>query len=208
MPQFVQTRAFGFIIPKLMSLSEPEPRDITRILRDWTRGESDAINELMPLVYDELRRQAARHLRRENQDHTLQTTALIHEAYLKLIDQRNVEWQNRLHFFAIASQAMRRILVDHARTKHREKRGGKDVKVPLDDALGVGAAEKNTDLIALDEALTRLEVIDEQQVRVVELRYFSGLSLEDTADALGISRATAARDWSMAKAWLHRELTR
>jgi len=191
-----------------MSPSEPEARDITQILRDWTRGESDAINELMPLVYEELRRQAARHLRRENRDHTLQTTALIHEAYLKLIDQRNVEWQNRLHFFAIASQAMRRILVDHARTKHREKRGGNDNKVPLDDALAVGTAERNVDLIALDEALTRLGAIDEQQVRVVELRYFSGLSLEDTADALGISRATAARDWSMAKAWLHRELTR
>jgi RNA polymerase sigma-70 factor, ECF subfamily len=161
----------------------------------------------MPFVYEELHRQAARYLRRERSDHTLQTTALINEAYLKLIDQKNVEWESRTHFFAIAAQAMRRILVDYARTKHRDKRGG-DVKLPLEEAMLVAADEKPVDLIALDEALNRLAEIDEQQARVVELRYFSGLSLEDTAEALGISRATAARDWSMAKAWLHRELTR
>ena len=178
------------------------------MLRDWGDGDRAALDELLPLVYDELRRQASRFLRRENPEHTLQTTALIHEAYIKLIDQRNTDWQNRSHFFAIASQAMRRILVDHARTKHRDKRGGHDIKLPLDEAMAVANDEKSVDLVALDEALTRLEAIDKQQSRVVELRYFSGLTLEDTADILNISRATTARDWAMAKAWLHRELTR
>ena len=182
--------------------------DITQILHDWSGGDREALDTLMPLVYDELRRQASRFLRRENSHHTLQTTALIHEAYIKLIDQRKTDWQNRSHFFAIASQAMRRILVDHARTKHREKRGGHDLKLPLDEAMTVAGDEKSVDLVALDEALTRLEAIDKQQSRVVELRYFSGLSLEDTADVLKISRSTAARDWAMARAWLHRELTR
>jgi RNA polymerase sigma factor (TIGR02999 family) len=191
-----------------MSQSENNPQDITEMLREWSDGNREALDKLMPLVYEELHRQAARYLRRENQDHTLQTTALIHEAYIKLIDQKNVQWQNRTHFFAIAAQAMRRILVDYARTKHRDKRGGDDIKLPLDEATMIAVDEKNIDLIALDEALTRLNAIDEQQVRVVELRFFSGLSLEETAEALKISRATAARDWAMAKAWLLRELTR
>ena len=191
-----------------MDADETRSPDITQILRDWSGGDREALDTLMPLVYDELRRQASRFLRRENSDHTLQTTALIHEAYIKLIDQRKTDWQNRSHFFAIASQAMRRILVDHARTKHREKRGGHDLKLPLDEAMTVAGDEKSVDLVALDEALTRLEAIDKQQSRVVELRYFSGLSLEDTADVLKISRSTAARDWAMARAWLHRELTR
>ena len=162
----------------------------------------------MPLVYDELHRQAARFLRRERGDHTLQPTALINEAYIKLVDQREVNWESRTHFFAIASAMMRRILVDHARARHRGKRGGDDLKLPLEEAALVIDNEKNIDLIALDEALNRLAKIDEQQVRVVELRYFSGLSLEETAEVLKISRATAARDWAMAKAWLRRELTR
>jgi RNA polymerase sigma-70 factor (ECF subfamily) len=191
-----------------MDRSEPDNPDITRILRNWSGGDRAAFDALMPLVYEELHRQASRFLRRENHDHTLQTTALIHEAYIKLIDQRNTDWQNRSHFFAIASQAMRRILVDHARTKHRDKRGGHDRKLPLDEAMAVIDDERSVDLIALDEALTRLEAIDPQQSQVVELRYFSGMSLEDTADVLKISRSTAARDWAMAKAWLHRELTR
>ena len=185
-----------------------QSEQITVLLQEWSSGKREALDELLPIVYDELHKQARRYLRRERQDHTLQTTALIHEAYLKLIDQRNVDWQNRTHFFAIAAQMMRRILVDHARTKHREKRGGDDVKLPLDEAILVVVNEKNVDLMALDEALNRLEKIDEQQTRVVELRYFSGLSLEETAEALKISRATAARDWAMAKSWLHRELTR
>ena len=191
-----------------MSQDEQNSKEITQMLREWSDGNREALDKLMPLVYEELHRQAARYLRRESQDHTLQTTALIHEAYIKLIDQQNVQWQNRTHFFAIASQAMRRILVDYARAKHSEKRGGDDIKLSLDEATMIAVDEKNIDLIALDEALTRLNAIDEQQVRVVELRFFSGLSLEETAEALKISRATAARDWAMAKAWLHRELTR
>jgi RNA polymerase sigma factor (TIGR02999 family) len=191
-----------------MVLAEKDSPDITRILRQWGDGDREALDALIPLVYEELRRQAARYLRRESQEHTLQTTALIHEAYIKLIDQRNTDWQNRAHFFAISAQAMRRILVDHARTKHRDKRGGNELKLPLDEGMAVADARANIDLIALDEALTRLQAIDEQQSRVVELRYFSGMSLEDTADVLKISRATAARDWAMAKSWLHRELTR
>jgi len=185
-----------------------ESQHITVLLREWSEGKREALDELLPLVYKELHKQARRYLRKERSDHTLQTTALIHEAYLKLIDQRSVEWESRTHFFAIAAQMMRRILVDHARTKHRDKRSGDDVKLPLDEAIMVTANETDVDLIALDEALNRLEAVDEQQARVVELRYFSGLSLEETAAALKISRATAARDWAMAKSWLHRELTR
>ena len=186
----------------------PAPETITKLLQQWSDGDRDVLDQLLPLVYDELHRQAARYLRRERPGHTLQTTALIHEAYLKLIDQRAVHWQSRTHFFAIAAQLMRRILVDHARTKHREKRGGNAERLTLDEAaLGAGA-EQSVDLLALDEALTRLAALDEQQARVVELRYFSGLSLEETAAALHISRATTARTWNMAKAWLHRELTR
>ncbi len=176
------------------------------MLREWSDGKQDALDKLMPLVYDELHRQAARYLRKERQGHTLQTTALIHEAYLKLIDQRNVNWESRTHFFAIAAQAMRRILVDYAKAAHRKKRGGDDIKVPLEEAMLVATKEKGVDLIALDEALNKLARRDEQQARVVELRYFSGLSLEETAEALHVSRATVAGDWSMAKVWLYREL--
>lgn len=168
--------------------------------------EKEALDELMPAVYDELRRQAARYLRREKAGHTLQPTALIHEAYLRLVDQRNVQWQNRAHFFGIAAQMMRRILVDHARTKKRAKRGGSDVKVSLADAT-IPVNERDLDVVALDEALTRLAEIDEQQSRVVELRFFSGLTVEETAEVMGISPATVKRDWSVAKAWLHRELS-
>lgn len=178
------------------------------MLRQWSEGDADSLNKLMPFVYDELHRQAMRYLSRERRNHTLQTTELINEAYLKLIDQQEVKWQSRTHFFAIAANAMRQILVDYARTKHRLKRGGNDVQVPLDESIVIAANETDVDLMALDEALTRLEKIDEQQTRVVELRYFSGLSLEETAAALNISRATAAREWAMARTWLHRELTR
>jgi RNA polymerase sigma factor (TIGR02999 family) len=192
-----------------MNSSEEKRQDITEILRQWSSGDREALDELMPLVYEELHRQAAQYLRRERSHHTLQTTALINEAYLKLIDQRDVNWENRTHFFAIAAQAMRRILVDYAKTRNREKRGGAAENLPLDDAFQIQAKEENSvDLIALDEALTRLAEIDEQQARVVELRYFADLSLEATAETLHISRATAARDWSVAKAWLLRELSR
>jgi RNA polymerase sigma factor (TIGR02999 family) len=192
-----------------MSQSGSAKHTITRMLQEWNDGKREAINDLMPLVYDELHRQAKRYLRRERANHTLQTTALIHEAYLKLIGQRNVEWEGRTHFYAIAAQAMRRILVDHARTVKREKRGGDNAILPIDEALQVAGKEvKTVDLIALDEALTRLASRDERQARIVELRYFADLTLEETAGALGISRATAALDWSMAKAWLFRELNR
>ncbi len=191
-----------------MSQSEPQTHEITEILRQWSDGRQEAFDKLMPFVYDELHRQAARYMRRERRGHTLQTSALINEAYLKLIDQKEVAWQSRTHFFAFAANAMRQILVDYARTKNRQKRGGDEVLVPLEEALVIATPEKNLDLTELDEALTRLEKIDARQSRVVELRYFGGLSLEETAEALHISRATAAREWAMARAWLHRELTR
>lgn len=185
-----------------------ETHKITRMLREWSDGNPEALEKLLPLVYEELRRQARRYMRRERSDHTLQTTALIHEAYLKMIDQRDVSWESRTHFFGVSATLMRRILVDHARAKHREKRGGDNINVPLEEAAPVVADEKTIDLMALDEALNRLAEIDARQSRIVELRYFSGLSLEETAAVLKISRTTVADDWAMAKAWLHRELTR
>ena len=181
---------------------------VTELLREWTGGSPAAMDELLPYVYDELRRRAARYLRHERINHTLQPTALVHEAYLKLVDQETVEWKDRNHFFAIAAQAMRRILVDHAKHKNRAKRGGRGEDVRLDSEFEVLTVENNIDIEALDEALSRLARLDPQQERLVELRYFAGLSLEETAEAMNISRATAAREWQMAKAWLHRELTR
>ena len=181
---------------------------ITILLREWSDGKREALEKLLPLVYTKLRRQAKRYLRRERAGHTLQTTALIHEAFLKLFEQRDVEWESRTQFFAISARLMRRILVDHARTRDALKRGGDKLKLSLDAAMLVAVNEKDVDLIALDEALTKLAKIDEQQVRIVELRFFSGLSEAEAAEVLNISRATATRDWAMAKAWLHRELTR
>jgi RNA polymerase sigma factor (TIGR02999 family) len=183
-----------------------DDKNITELLVGYGQGDKEALDQLMPIVYEELRRQAARYLRKERPGHTLETTALIHEAYVRLVDQRHVQWQNRAHFFGIAAQLMRRILVDHARTKKRVKRGGSDIKVSLADA-NIAVKGQDLDVVALDEALERLARIDEQQSRVVELRFFSGLSVEETAEVLGISKATVKRDWSMAKAWLHRELT-
>lgn len=185
-----------------------EGSNITKLLHEWSEGRKEALDELLPKVYDELHRRAAAYLRLERPGHTLQTTALVHETYLKLIDQRSVNgWKDRGHFFAIAAQAMRRILVDHARNRHRQKRGGVGENLPLEEALLVVADESNLDLVALDEALKRLAEIDPHQEKLVELRYFAGLGLEDAAAALGVSRATAAREWQMAKAWLHRELS-
>lgn len=188
---------------------EQEAAGITELLREWSEGgKPEVLDKLLPLVYTELHRQAARYLRRERPGHTLQTSALVNEAYLKLIDRRDVNWQSRTHFFAVAAQAMRRILVDHAKAKHRLKRGGDNVRISLEAATLVAPDEKGVDLIALDEALGRLARRDSQQARVVELKFFSGLSLEETAEALRVSRATVARDWEAARAWLHRELTR
>jgi RNA polymerase sigma factor (TIGR02999 family) len=188
-------------------MATSDPKDITRLLRDWSSGDREALDQLLPLVYAELHRQASLFRRRERRDHTLQTTAIIHEAYLKLVDQREVQWQSRTHFFAIASMVMRRVLVNYAKSRHREKRGGSALKVPLEEAELATVREDTDEIIALDEALNKLAVLDEQQARVVELRYFSGLSLEETAEVLKVSRATVARDWSMAKAWLYLQLS-
>lgn len=186
----------------------PNTLKITQLLKDWNDGNQTALDKLMPLVYDELRRQASRYLRNERPGHTLQTTALIHEAYLKLVGINEIEWQNRNHFFAIAATAMRRILVDYAKERKREKRGGSAENLPLDEALFVSANEKSVDLIALDEALDRLARLDERQARVVELRYFSGLSIDETAEVLGIANSTVRLDWNLAKAWLKQEITK
>jgi RNA polymerase sigma factor (TIGR02999 family) len=190
---------------RAQSLSQ---KQITAMLRAWEAGEIEASEELIRTVYNELRRQARYHLRRERANHSLQTSALINEAYIKLVEQRSVKWESRTHFFALAAEMMRRILVDHAKAKHRQKRGGKEENLPLEAALTVQTDERDVDLIALDEALTRLAAIDPQQAKIVGLRYFSGLSIEETAKALDISTATVKRDWAMAKAWLRHELTR
>ena len=178
---------------------------VTELLVDWSKGDQEALNKLIPLVYDELHKLASRYLRRERPDHTLQTTALVHEAYLKLVDQRDANWQNRVQFFAVAAQLMRRILVDYARRHRASKRGGSYYKVTLDEAL-VSSGEKDGEVLALDEVLDRLAVIDPRQSRVAELRIFGGLTLEETAQALDISPRTVRREWSMAKAWLRKEI--
>jgi RNA polymerase sigma factor (TIGR02999 family) len=171
---------------------------VTQLLVSWGNGDQQSLESLIPLVYDELRRQARRYLRRERPDHTLQSSALVHEVYVRLIDQRQANWHNRSQFFGVAAQLMRRILVDHARSRGAVKRGAGVTKLAI--AEEVAAIEmQNVDLIALDTSLTKLEQIDPQQCRIVELRFFSGISIEDTADALSISPATVKRDWAMAK---------
>jgi RNA polymerase sigma factor (TIGR02999 family) len=185
----------------------PATPNVTGMLRDWRNGDQEALDKLIPVVYDELRRQAARYLRGERPGHTLQTTALIHEAYLRLINQHNVEWKDRAHFYAIAARLMRQILVDHARKRQAAKRGGSDIKVPLEEEMVI-SPERNVDLVALDEALTRLAGIDPQQSRIVEMRYFSGLSTEETAEVMGVSSRTVKRDWNVAKAWLRQEISK
>ena len=180
-------------------------QNITHLLKEWSDGDPRALDELTPLVYEELRQQAARYLRKERPGHSLQETALINEAFLRLIDVKDVQWQNRAHFFGIAANLMRRILVDHARRRDAEKRGGDHIRLTFDDAFAI-AREPAVDLLAIDEALDRLAAIDEQQARVVELRFFSGLSVEETAAALGVSPKTVKRDWSVARAWLRREI--
>jgi len=190
-----------------MEQSLDKQPDITLWLHEWSLGKENALDALMPVVYAELHRQATNYLRRERVDHTLQATALINEAYLKLVDQREVNWQNRAHFFGIAAQAMRRILVDHARSRHRNKRGGNAEDLPLEAAeFATSPTGTSVDLIALDEALTRLAHLDERQARIIELRFFSGLNVEETAEALGVSQATVKNEWRTAKAWLFQEL--
>ncbi len=181
------------------------PSEITGLLVDWGNGDKEALDRLLPLVEKELHRLAHSYMRRENPDHTLQTTALVNEAYLRLIDQKNTRWQNRAHFFGIAAQIMRRILMNYARDQHREKRGGKNIQVSLSQAAVI-SGEKSAELLALDEALDRLAALDERKARVVELRHFGGLSVEETAEVLKVSAVTVLRDWKYAKAWLSREL--
>lgn len=188
-------------------MSSVSPPDVTQILREWSAGDRDAPARLMPLVYGELRRIARLNLIRERSEHTLQPTALVHEAYLKLVDQSRANWQNRAQFFGVAAQIMRRILVDHARTRTADKRGGHVPRLSLDEARFI-PEESDADLLALDEALTRLALINERKSRVVELRFFGGLSADETAEVLDIHPATVRRDWTFAKAWLHREISR
>jgi len=179
---------------------------VTGLLMQWRAGDRSALDKLFPLVYQELRRQARGYLRRQRPGHTLQTSALINETYLRLIDHQNMRWENRAHFFAVAAQAMRRILIDHARARGTTKRGGDAVRVSFDEAATL-AAERSAELIALDEALNELAVFDERKSRVVELRYFGGLSVEETAHVLEVSPVTVMREWSAAKLWLLRALS-
>lgn len=179
--------------------------DITELLLKWSRGDRDALDRLVPIVYDELRRMAHRYIARENRGHTLQTSALVHEAYLKLVDQSRAEWKNRAQFFGVAARIMRRILVDHARARDAWKRGKGTTRLSLDTAPTL-AAEADEDIGGLDEALTRLQSFDARQGRVVELRFFGGLTVEEAAEVMEVSPATIKREWALAKAWLFREL--
>jgi RNA polymerase sigma factor (TIGR02999 family) len=179
--------------------------EVTQLLLDWSNGNQAALDKLMPLVYGELHRLAHQYMNWESPGHTLQTSGLVNEAYLRLVDQREVHWQNRAHFFGIAAQLMRRILVDYARSRHYAKRGGNAQQVSFDEAVMV-SPERATEVIALDEALKRLAVIDERKSQIVEFRFFGGLSIEETAEVLKVSPGTIMRDWTLAKAWLRKEM--
>jgi RNA polymerase sigma factor (TIGR02999 family) len=184
-----------------MAISSPQ--EVTQLLVDWGNGRKAALDQLMPLVYEELRRLARRFMRKERRDHTLQTSALINEAYLRLVDQEVVGWQNRAHFFAVAAQVMRHILIDHARSYRYDKRGGGAQKVPLDEALTF-SAERAAELVALDDALTSLAALDPRKSKVIELRFFGGLNIEETAEVMDLSPTTVQREWRAARAWLQR----
>jgi RNA polymerase sigma-70 factor, ECF subfamily len=188
-------------------MSTPAPQEVTQLLIAWSNGDQESLDRLVPMVYDELRRIARRYMEREPVGHTLQTTALVNEAYLRLIEQKEVKWQNRAHFFAISAQLMRRILVSMARARHANKRGGEARQVSLDEAMLI-SEERAAELVALDEALNELAALDPRRSRVVELRYFGGLSVEETAEVLKISPETVMREWKRAKAWLYTELNR
>jgi RNA polymerase sigma factor (TIGR02999 family) len=188
-----------------MGNSTPSP-DLTQLLLAWNNGDRAALDRLMPLVYDELRRLARRYMRQEDAAHTLQATALVNDVYIRLVDQKRVNWQNRAHFFGASAQMIRRLLVDHARARHRLKRGGNPLRVTLYDDLNA-AAPVQLDVVALDDALSKLAELDPQLERIVELRFFTGLSIEETAEVLSISPATVKRDWATGRAWLYREMT-
>ena len=189
-----------------MTEDSHEQTDVTMLLNAWGEGKQEALDELMPLVYQELRKLARSYLRSERPEHTLQPTALVNEAYLRLVDQKNVRWQSRRHFFGIAAQLMRRILVDYARKRQSEKRGGGEALIPFEDAKGVPT--KARELVALDDALNDFAAIDPRSAKIVELRQFGGLSIDETAEVLDISPATVKRDWTVAKAWLRRATLR
>jgi RNA polymerase sigma factor (TIGR02999 family) len=180
-------------------------QDITQVLEELRNGDKRAADKLLPMVYDEFRALARHYLAQERANHTLQPTALVHEAYMKLVDQTRVDWQGKSHFFAVAAQAMRRILVDHARSRQREKRGGGRARVMLDEAVAL-SPQKDEDVLALDEALEKLAKVDPRQAKIVELRFFGGLSVEEVAEALHVSKRTVEGDWTFARAWLSREL--
>lgn len=188
--------------------NEKNNKRITALLHKWKKGNKESYDELFRFVYDELHRRASRYLKNERTGHTLQTTALVNEVYVRLLDKDEIEWTDRNHFFAIASQAMRRILVDYARTRKRKKRGGEQENLPLDEARQISLNNNSAiDLVALDEALERLAKFDERQAKVVELKYFGGLTLDETAEVLNISRETVKRDWSISKTWLRHQLS-
>jgi RNA polymerase sigma-70 factor (ECF subfamily) len=183
----------------------PAPHEVTRLLRDWSDGDESALHKLTPLVYEELHRLAHQHMRREKAGHMLQTSALVNEAYVRLIDASQVRWENRAHFFGIAARLMRRILVDDARRRNFDKRGGHTIHVPLDDVL-TEPQQQAVNLVALEEALKRLSSIEARQSEIVELRFFGGLSVEETAEVLRISPRTVMREWTFARAWLRKEM--
>jgi RNA polymerase sigma factor (TIGR02999 family) len=185
----------------------PASNEVTQLLVAWGNGDQAARDQLMPLVYAELHRLAHRHIKRERPGHTLQTSALVNEAFVRLVDQRDVHWQSRAHFFGIAAQMMRRILVDYARKRRFAKRGGNQLQVSLNEEL-VAANQRSAEVVLLDDALTQLAEIDERKSKVVELKFFGGLSIEETAEALGVSPGTVMRDWTLAKAWLRRAMSR
>lgn len=193
--------------PDWVDVSEPGTQNVTKLLVQWSMGDREALTALVPLVYDELRRVARNYLRQEKQNHTLSSTALVHEAYLRLVTQKEVTWQNRAHFFGVAAQMMRRILVDHARRHGYAKRGGGALTLALDEALAT-PKRRDLDLVALDDALNTLAKLDERQSRMVELRFFGGLSIEETSEVLGVSAPTVKREWASARAWLYREISR
>jgi len=187
-------------------MEKPSAQEVTALLKEWSAGDRDALERLMPLVYGELRQLAASHLRSERGDHTLQPTALVHEAYLRLVGQRSVSWANRAHFYGIAAQMMRRVLVDHARRRLAAKRSPGTLYVDLGDEAAVAAPDRVPELLSLDRALTELERLDPRQARVVELRFFAGLSVEETAEVAGVSTATVKREWRTARAFLRHEI--
>ncbi len=189
-----------------MNEAPPSSPAITILLHKWRSGDVDAFDQVMQYVYEDLRRRAAAYLRNERQGHSLQTTGLVHEAFLRLREKQEVDWQDRDHFFAVAAQAMRRIVVDYARKRKRAKRGGPNEDLTLDDARYVSAGQPKVDLIALDEALNNLATFDERQARIVELKYFGGMTLDETANVLGVSRVTVRRDWQIARTWLRQRL--